>query len=238
VPDTSFEFESVTDKTPLGLRDNAAYAVLLGRARAIPAPALAAQSRRDVLLTHLWDRPTHYRGVPIHLLGTARRVLRYESKLSRTGWLYEAWIFTPESPRVPFVCVLEQPPAGFPLGLDVSERVVFDGYFLKLMRYQAGDVARAAPLLIGRLGWSPHPDDDGGSSRSPVFWMTVAIGVMFVISLIRWIVQLRRSFAPKPKPSLLRNPPAEEIAPEALAQWLESLPGDDRDAAERDERIG
>ena len=53
------------------------------------------------------------------------------------------------------MCVFEDVPEGFPAGGDVSERVVFNGYFLKLMSYQAGDVPRAAPLLIGRLGWSP-----------------------------------------------------------------------------------
>ena len=76
------------------------------------------QSRRDIVLTHLWERPELYRGVPVHLLGTAMRVIRFESKLSKTGWLYEAWIVTPDARKYPYTCVFEEPPAGFPIGTD------------------------------------------------------------------------------------------------------------------------
>ena len=95
VADRAEEFETVTDRTPMSFRDNAAYAYLLEKARKLSPAELAAQSRRDILLTHIWERPELYRGVPIHLLGTARRVLRFESKLSQSGWLYEAWIISP-----------------------------------------------------------------------------------------------------------------------------------------------
>src|SRR5436305_6803940 len=82
VPDRSAEFETVTDRTPMSFRDNAAYARLLEKARAKTPAELAEESRRDVALTHLWERPELYRGVPVHLLGTAMRVIRFESKLS------------------------------------------------------------------------------------------------------------------------------------------------------------
>ena len=155
VADRSIEFETVTDRTPMSFRDNAAYTLLLDRSRSKTPAELAGESRRDLLLTHLWERPEHYRGVPIHILGSALRVLRYESKLSKTGWLYEAWVMTPETRRVPYVCVFEDVPKGFPIGPNVSERVVFNGYFLKLMKYEASDVARGAPVLVGRIGWEP-----------------------------------------------------------------------------------
>ena len=57
----------------MSFRDNAAYAYLLEKARERTAAELARESRRDVFLTHLWERPEHYRGVPVHLLGTALR---------------------------------------------------------------------------------------------------------------------------------------------------------------------
>ena len=147
VPDRSEVFETVADRTPMSFRDNAAYARLLEKARGKTPAELAAESRRDVALTHLWERPELYRGVPVHLLGTALRVIRFESKLSQTGWLYEAWIVSPDARKYPYTCVFEEPPPGFPVGTDVSERVVFNGYFLKIMKYQAGDVARGAPSL-------------------------------------------------------------------------------------------
>ncbi len=222
VADPSPEFAGLRDKTPLSFRDTAAYATLLGRARGIDADSLAAQARRDLLFTHLWERPERYRGVPVHLLGTARRVLSYESKLSRTGRLHEAWIFTPESQNHPYVCIFEDVPGGFPAGGDVSERVVFNGYFLKLMSYQAGDVPRAAPLLVGRLGWSPSEPTSGSSRRGTLFWMVLALGLMFLVSLSRWLWQMLRWLSPRPRPSQSFVRPAEEIAPEALSEWLKS----------------
>ena len=103
--------------------------------------------------------------MPIHLLGTARRVLRFESKLSKTGWLYEAWIVTPDAPKFPYTCVFEEAPEGFPLGADVSERVVFNGYFLKIMKYQAGDVARGAPCWSAGSAGHPAAAPAGGAPR-------------------------------------------------------------------------
>lgn len=222
-PDASPEFETVGDKTVLAFRDMSAYAKLLDQARDSTAADLAAHARRDVTYAHLWERPGHYRGVPVHLLGVARRVLRYESKQSRTGWLHEAWVFTADGQNNPYVCVFEDVPKGLPIGPNVSERVVFNGYFLKLMRYEAGDVPRAAPLLVGRIGWTPRPGGTEGSSQRTAYWLAGAVGVMFLISLGRWILQLRRSLAPKSLASRLRDRPTEEIAPEDLNEWLESV---------------
>jgi hypothetical protein len=228
VADRSPEFETVRDKTPLSFRDSAAYARLLARARETPASRLAAGSRRDVFLGHLIERPAHYRGIAIHLLGTARRVLRYESALSRNGWLYEAWVFTPDSQNHPYVCVFEDPPAGFPIGADLSERVAFDGYFLKLLAYRAGDTARFAPVLVGRLGWTPAASGTGDSARGPVFWISAVLAALFLASLVRWVVKLRRFLAPRPRPSLLSSDrPHDDLSPEALAGFLAALSEDD-----------
>ena len=57
VADQSIEFETVTDRTPIEFRDNAAYALLLARARGRTPEELAAVARRDVVLAHLWEKP-------------------------------------------------------------------------------------------------------------------------------------------------------------------------------------
>ncbi len=124
--------------------------------------------RRDVLLTHLWETPKLYRGVPIHILGGALKVLRYPSKLSPKDWLYEAWVITPENRRAPFCCIFEDAPEGFPIGANVSERVVFNGYFLKFMTYEANGTAHRAPVLVGRIGWQPsEPAPKPGGRPNP-----------------------------------------------------------------------
>jgi hypothetical protein len=229
VSDKAPEFETVSDRTPLGFRDNAAYSYLLDKARAVPAAELAGKARRDVLLTHLWERPELYRGVPVHILGTARRTLRYESKLSRTGWLYETWVVTPDERKVPYCCVSEEVPEGFPLGANVAETVVFNGYFLKIMRYEATDTVRGSPLLVGKLGWDAPvaggggpvaPAIPGGAMSPRLFWSLVALGVIFLLSFGRWIHQLLsflRGSRPRPSPSPRVT---EEIHPEALESWV------------------
>jgi hypothetical protein len=235
VPNRSAAFEGVTDRTPMSLRDNAAYALLLGRARDRTSDGLAGESRRDILLTHLWERPERYRGVPIHIDGTALRVLRYESKLSETGWLYEAWVDTPDSGRFPYVCVFEEPPKGFPIGATVSERVVFNGYFLKIMKYEAADVARGAPLLVGRIGWDPSQSADAQApgSGSTLKWTLVLLAFMFFVTLARWIATLGRSFGRRDGPKARFTSPSDEIDAAALEQWVRNAGDEDAAPVER-----
>ena len=239
VADHAEEFETVTDFTPMSFRDNAAYAYLLEKTRKLTPAELAAQSRRDILLTHLWERPELYRGVPIHILGTLKRLIRYEAKMSKTGWIYEASIYTPDASRYPYQCVFEETPVGLPLGGEVTERVVFNGYFLKIMKYQAADVARGAPLLVGRLGWEPHAAPGGGAapareSNPLLYWSLVVLGVMFFLSLGRWIFQLSR-FLSGPRSTLAREShPAEDIAPGELDAWVDSVAQPEDDEPERD----
>ncbi|MDR3636659.1 MAG: hypothetical protein P4L84_22845 [Isosphaeraceae bacterium] len=239
--DDSDDFRGVTDKTPIELLDTAAYVKLLKKARETSMADLAQQARRDVLYSHLWERPDKYRGVPVHILGTVMLSKRYDYKLAKNGWLHEVWIVTEDSHPNPIVCVFEDVPKGFPLGTDVNERVVFNGYFLKLLRYEAHrNVARAAPLLIGRIGWTPPPPGAAkgkGDSQRPVLLLMLGIGVMFAISFYRWVAGLRRTLAVRRAPSLARPRPTEEIAPEELANYLERVaPNSEDDAAENDAR--
>ena len=222
--DQSIEFETVTDRTPIEFRDNAAYALLLERARGRTDQQLAAVARRDVLLTHLWESPKLYRGVPIHVLGTALRTLRYPSKLSPNGWLYEAWVIAPETTRAPYVCVFEDAPDGFPIGPNVSERIVFNGYFLKIQKYQAADTARGVPVLVGRIGWTPGTPAAKPGESSLLRWTVVILGVLFFLSLGRWIFQLRKFLSPPSRSSLASSDPVnDEIDPAKLDAWVRSV---------------
>ncbi len=231
VPDRSIEFESVTDRTPMSLRDNAAYVRLLERARGKKPAELTNEARKDILLTHIWERPELYRGVPINLEGTVRRCLRYQSKLSKTGWLYEAWMDVPDVRGIAYTCVFEEPPKGFPLGSDISENVVFNGYFLKIMVYQAATVDKGAwaminrgsPVLVGRIVWDPTTSaaNEVGSG-STLRWTLILLGILIAISALRWVVQLRRLFGRGDRGRATAFAADDRIDPEALRRWAES----------------
>jgi hypothetical protein len=235
VADHSIEFETVTDRTPLQFRDDAAYSLLLSRARGRSPEELASLARRDIVLAHLWQNPELYRGVPVHLLGSTLRVLRYPSKLSQNGWLYEACIITPENTRLPYVCVFEDAPKGLPIGPNVSERVVFNGYFLKIWKYQAADVARGAPILVGRIGWQPGDPPASQGNNSLLRWSLIIVGVLFFVSLARWIFQLKNFLNP-PTRSPLISPQAvsEEIDPASLDAWVQSVAPQDESLSDHD----
>jgi hypothetical protein len=224
-PDRSVEFESVTDRSPMKLGDNAAYKRLVEESRAHTPEDLARQGRRDLLLSHLWERPEHYRGVPIHLDGTALRVRRFESKFSPSGWLYEAWINTPDTGRFGYICIFEDPPKGFPIGASLSERVVFNGYFLKIWKYEASDVTRGAPLLIGRIGWDPSLSADATApgSGSTLTWTLILLAVMFFITLVRWLATLGRAAGRGGRLPARFSAPNDQIVRETLEQWVRTV---------------
>jgi len=231
VADPGIEFQALRDRTPMSFRDNAAYSLLLKRARETSDKALAAAARRDLLYTHLWERPERYRGVPVHLEGTALRVLNYEvnPELAPKGRVYEAWVYSDENRAFPYALIFEDPPAGLVLGPDVHIRVTFDGYFLKLLGYRAGDKGRGAPLLVGRLHATPAqpaPPPPMVEVRdlfrgNGFAWL---FGLLFTYILIRAVFQVRRALAPRRAAAAHRSLAKDEIAPEELADWLQSLP--------------
>jgi hypothetical protein len=173
------------------------------------------------MLAHLWDRPELYRGVPIHLSGTIKRLICYEAKMSKTGWIYEASIFTREAGTYPYQCVFEDPAVGLPLGVELNEKVTFDGFFLKIMRYQAGDVVRGASVLVGKLDWKPCSEarpaaPAGWRSGGLLCWSLNALGAMFFISLSRWLFQLYHRLSPPRVRAIATEHPADTIEREEL----------------------
>ena len=156
VADQSIEFETVTDRTPLEFRDNAAYSLLAGtgagphsRTSSPPSPGATSCSRISGRARNSTAACRSTCWVPpCACCDTIRSSARKDGSTKHGS-----------SPRkqtkAPYVCVFEDAPEGFPIGPNVSERVVFNGYFLKIMKYQAADTARGAPVLVGRIGWQP-----------------------------------------------------------------------------------
>lgn len=239
--DTSDAFTGIQDKTEMSFRDYAAYAALLKRARQASPRELAAKSYRDLPYSELWDRPQRYRGVLLHVEGTARRVLVHQEvdkALAPKGKLYEAYVFNRESQNFPYILIFEEPPPGFPGGLDISERVSFDGYFLKLLAYLAKDVPRAAPMLVGRLTWIPHVDEtEGAAGTDTRIWLYAGLGLMTAYAAFRWLFHMRRRFFGGSLASRRGSvgKPSETIEPEALSNWIEQVGEEPEESYLRDD---
>jgi hypothetical protein len=228
--DESPAFAGLLDKTTLTVRDTPAYAELLQRARRTPGEILAARSRRDVSFRELVQRPARYRGLPIHIEGTAFQIYRVDDvspDLSPQGHLHEAWVVPADGPSYPYCVVFETPPQGLPGGRDLREYVGFDGYFLKLLAYEAGDTPRFAPLLVGRLGWSPPGAEGASPDQAEGFdqrWMLGILLVLMLVSLMRWGLMLRRRSVAGSRSSRPPLPRSETIEPAELEAFLNNPP--------------
>ena len=155
---------------------------------------LARESRRDIVLTHLWERPELYRGVPDPPLrhGPADPPVRVQAEQDRLA-LRGLDRAPPTHRQVP-ICLRLRGAArrASRSGPNVSERVVFNGYFLKIMKYQAGDVARGRPAArsAGLDGIRARLDRRRASPdrASPTLFVVAGVlgGIIFVINLGRF----------------------------------------------------
>lgn len=226
-PAEGLEFTGLLDKTELTPRDNPAYKTLLDWTRATPADRLHRLARRDVLFSQLIELPERYRGIPIHLEGTAKRIMVQEtpgSKLFPKGKYFEAYVTTPDSVYNPYILVFEDAPAGMPIGDQLNEAVAFDGYFFKLLAYRAGDTARFAPLLVGRLRWlDERPNAEAAPAPvnfaiGPYFGWAVAALIVYLI--VRWSYSLLKLLGKPTAPARSGPPVRDAIEPEELSRWL------------------
>lgn len=229
-PDDSLEFHGIEDRVPLRPLENPAYATLLERARRTTRQELRAQSRRDVLFSQLIARPERYRGIPIHVEGTARRVIFQDvagSKLFPKGRYYEAYVFTSDSQNFPYCLVFEDAPPNLSAGANIWEKVDFDGYFFKLMLYSAADKPRVAPLLVGRLSVIP-PAAPVGITSIPlsrfVNGPTLALTCLSIYLMVRLAIQFYKMKHRQPKTGARLRAPVranDYIAADELSAWIE-----------------
>jgi biopolymer transport protein ExbD len=146
----SVEFEGMEDGSPLGFRDLAGLSALLKQVRSFPMAEMERGARRDLGFGELSAGPAAFRGTLVELRGIARRFYPAIELGDRKG-LFEVWITVPIEGDTPFACVVETLPSAFPRQQNISQPVVFRGFFFKIVPYPAGNVRRAAALFTGRL---------------------------------------------------------------------------------------
>jgi hypothetical protein len=181
----------------LSLGDLPAYRAALSQPS---APAKV----RSVTFADLWTRPVAYRDALVEVRG--RVVRRFQQNaVGDFPALTEAWIMTAGENPIGLV---------FPSNAEARSRtsvgteVTFSGTFLKLLRYQAGDGERLAPLVVGPA--APKALSSSGSSAAPWAKMgkhtdiiigasgTALVGVVLLIQHLRKPVRSRADAGPPP----------------------------------------
>jgi hypothetical protein len=226
-PDEHDELQGVVDKQALTVREHPGYLMLLDRVRNTPPEQLARESRRDVVFGQLLQNPKRYRGIPIHIDGTAFRVqeeFTEKSALYPKGVHYEAWIGNDDSRPLFWHIIFEDAPPHLPVGDQVDRRMIFDGYFFKLRAYPAGDKkVGLEPWLIGRVSYVAPPEnvakDEGPLWLADPRWLAIP-GVIVVLGAVRWIFVMRSAGSRRVRVPFSELPRNDEIDPDALSKWV------------------
>ena len=218
--DTSPELAAIEDITRPVESELEARAFLLKRVRDTSPEALHKIARTEILPINLLKNPKRYRGLPIHFEGYANQVFAVDDipkDVSPSGRLYEVWIRTLDHDQriYPMALLMEDVPKTLAGGRDLSENVSFDGYFLKLNNYKAGDGVRFAPVLIGRLTHTP-----GVVRERSSYWILYTVGILVIPYVFFRIVSVILKFTrPKPRRNWFPSETAS-MEPQALDAWL------------------
>ncbi len=136
--------------------DHAAWSEVCGTLRTEAGDA-ARPPAREVALGELLAMPESYRGRPVRLRGTLRRLEQLDPPAGgrEVGRYWQGWLEPAVGPAAPMIVHLLDLPAGMPTGLAIREPVIIDGYFLKTAAYRATDGVRVAPLILASTAIRP-----------------------------------------------------------------------------------
>ncbi len=127
------------------------------------------------------DNPRLYRGQPVTMTGTLRKLTGYEADpLNGFGIEreYEGWFYPEDSQSNPMVVVFTEKPADLPEGSNLSVPVEVTGYVFKMYGYKAQDGnRRVAPMLLAKTMRKlniPEPES------FPMAWVWSGLALLFL----------------------------------------------------------
>jgi hypothetical protein len=181
------EYQAISDRKPLLAEEMPSYWRMVKWVERQSADRLGQRSQKNVYFTDFVEVPDKCRGKLFHLRLHVWGTHSYEAPQNSAGIarMYEARGWTNQSNPWIYIVVCPELPTGMPLGPDVREEVSFDGYFLKMMSYEAPRAPgklEYAPLLVGRMVW--HPAQATTETSSQWFWFTIAIGGVVMAAAI------------------------------------------------------
>ena len=165
----------------------------------------------------LFTHPEPYRGRPVTLRGTLRKLTAFDVGKNRFDLerVYEGWVYTDDSQGNPAVVVFTSKDDRLPIRGDLQEEVRFTGYYFKMYGYDAQDVARKAPLIIaGEIEWIPHPYKNVYQAMG-IEWYGLTTLVFLIGCYLFWQTN-RKEMPPRPplqiEPDFTHFPPREHPA--------------------------
>jgi hypothetical protein len=181
---------------------------------------LARRAQHGLWYSDLYDQPDKHRGQLVALELDIRRA-KDVGENDYGVKLYEVWGATQESRGRLYDLIVLDYPKGMPLGYDIHENARFAGYFLKLQGYEAaaakpGQRPEKAPLLIGRLEWTPPAPPPAEQSQQ---WpWGVAIAALAGLALVVWFFHNMRRHRNVGLPRVAMSSSGEVIP---IDRWLE-----------------
>jgi hypothetical protein len=215
------EFQVMTDGTTgLGPEEMIPYNRLVFWVQNQSFARLWARGKKNPAYTYLYDRPEEHRGM-LASLDVEIRLVRKAEKNEHGVALSEVWATTKQSGDRMYDFVVVGRPSKLPLDKPIREPARFAGYFLKLQGYHPGlskpdRPPEKAPLLIGRLEWTPTAAAPETDAWREWVWGGAALGIVGIILAVRFVWGRLR---PREPSRGILNAPADAAIP--VDVWLE-----------------
>lgn len=177
-------------------REAGAFYTILAKSRDIPLNILEEAGDDSVDYSVLMIDSEQFRGMPITVRGTIRRIdkvdvsnaeVRQDYKIET---YYVAWMFTESSGNNPYRLISYTIPSDMPTGEALEVPARFTGYFFKRQGYRSQGGLHKAPVLIGKhirwnrpqaTGDSAIPQDAGLAPYAIGLAVMIAIGLGLMI---------------------------------------------------------
>lgn len=230
-------FKGIDDRKPMrSLAQNReeynAFGVVVTHANRFKPEVLAKHSHKEVVFADLiGDLRDQYLRELLHVEGRLVRLRKLQAteRLRDTSTIkevYEGWIYHENEHQHPMVVVFTDLPPDIKTGELLSYRVSFDGYYFKLLAYQAKEkdkegkpVWRVTPLLIGKSIQSVETGATMWSMENsfvPAVLLVVGVVLSSAFGMTFWFRRADKKIRQEMQAALTKENPFDE-APKVQA---------------------
>jgi hypothetical protein len=205
---SNLDFACLKDDTVFRGVESATWYGILGALAETSASELQRRSLGNVGFTQLFRQTAAYRGRTVTIRGTVHRAFPLEAGKNESGIdsYWQCWL-QPDGSQNPIVVYSLEMPAGFPEGLSIRERVVWDGVFYKRWAYAAKEGTRTAPLVLAkRPEWTRAQATVTTPNANTRDIVGVTLASLAAALLLTWIIYVCTR-------TKNRNLPLDTIAP-------------------------